>query len=704
MRKGIVVLVFLMCSLISNAQTGVQNIEKKQFVSSNSDSKSLGNINILFPEDGHELTLREDKVFKWASPNNLQSEQEYCCHLRIVKMDELDNPNEAIDNSAYFEYITDTTTFTGNWFAYLDSVHFASGQYFAMQVKAYSSDTLLAESNVHTFKGPKPFEAFYLDGRTIYSEVFTKIDPAWDSLCGYGYTNLVVNNLAKKVPVYFENYNYGASATLQTGVVYGSFSSEFTINPRNVTSVLSTPMYLDSLIITVYDSKIGCKFSPQIIINSDTVSFDYDTWISVNEYNSLEGKFYLNDTVISNDQFIYEIDSTSNIDIYSNYYFPEFYGSVNYTYNNDTFKVAIPDAAKDISYFSSELEDTVHVTGQLDISSTSYTVDCSDTESPGIFQDTIKWQGIYFNDFKINEVKQDSTFVFELTGNTFEAVKRDTSSWLAYLKENKLILDIDTIFNNSISGTYNYFDASYDHIKINNLNDTLVWDVDGTIYINYLYDYRYNITILCKDNAILLAETDINCEFQPFPLYEFELNHFAILLDNDTIPGDIDHANKEIDIILPAFPEGYNMYTFNTFFNILGHNILLDGDRITSGANYGEIDFYESTIYTLKIVSYDNRYITYTLNIELEEFVNTENLTENINIEVYPNPANDFIKVSGVEIGNQLSILDINGRTLHSMKVANQTELINIEEFETGVYFIKIKNSENTLIKKVIKQ
>jgi hypothetical protein len=611
-------------------------------------------------------------------------------------MNELDNPNEAIDSSAYFEYITDTTYFTGNWFAYLDSVHFASGQYFAMQVKAYSSDTLLAESNVHTFKGPKPFEAFYLDGRKIYSEVFTKIDPAWDSLCGYGYTSLYINNSARSVPIYFENYNYGASDTLQTGVVYGSFSSEFTINPRNVTSVLSTPMYLDSLIITQNGTKLGCKFSPKIIINRDTVIFDYDTWISLNEYNSLEGKFYLTDTVISNNQFIYEIDSTSSIDIYSTYYYPEFYGSVNYTYNNDTFKIEIPDAMKDIRYFSSTLKDTVHVTDQLDISSTSFIIDCSDNESPGIFQDTVKWQGIYLNNFKFNEVLQEDTFAIEFMNQEFDATDQESSRWLAYLTENKLYLDVDTIFDNNASGKYNYFNFYYDQIKINNINDSLEWKVTGDILVLYLKDLYYNINIPCTNNSILLAETELYSEFQPFPLYEFELYEFSVIIDNDTIPAEIDHQNKKIKI---KFFSENDISSFIPYFKIAGHNFEIGLSTITSGIT--EYPFYEDFTYSVDLLSYDNTKVRYELTIDNTVDVN-KSFTENL-IQIYPNPANNFIKVSGAEIGNQLSILDINGRSLYMKKAVNETEFINVEEIETGVYFLKIENSKNTFIKKVIK-
>ena len=540
----------------------------------------------------------------------------------------------------------------------------------------------------------------------IYVNTYTHTDAQWDSLCGYGSIKLFNHNPAIWVPVYFENIRVeqsGAEAFLRRGTIHGTYKDTFTINPRYNPSDLPLEIYLDSLLIDRYEIKTIYKVTLTQKFNNDTLNIELNDWIKLSGSKYPIGNLNFKDTTIKSGDYIFNFTSSSYLFNINLKYTPKYYGTVQYIYNNDTLNITIPNKTEDINYFSSSASGSISLTDQVGISPTSYTIDYSDEESPGIFQDTLKWQGIYFNNFKISEVKQDSTFIFELTDDAFEAVKRDTSSWLAYISEDKLTVDIDTTFDNSVYGTYNYFSADYDRIKINNLHDTLEWDVTGEIYIPYLKDHYFDINIPCKSSTVLLAETDINSEFQPFPLYEFGLNHFAILLDNDTILGDIDHANKEIDIILPAFPEGHSMYTLNTFFNIWGHDILLDGDRITSGANYGEIDIYESSTYSLKIISYNGSYITYSLNIDIEESVNTKNVISEAEIQVCPNPVVDYVQVSGLVQGSVIYIIDINGKQLLKQITNKQTEIINTSKLDSGMYFLKIEYQDENFNKKIIK-
>lgn len=76
------------------------------------------------------------------------------------------------------------------------------------------------------------------------------------------------------------------------------------------------------------------------------------------------------------------------------------------------------------------------------------------------------------------------------------------------------------------------------------------------------------------------------------------------------------------------------------------------------------------------------------------QFVNisTNDLNESIanHIQFYPNPANDFIQLTGVEAGNEIRILSINGSVVSVIQAQANAENISVNQLENGVYFIHV--------------
>lgn len=71
-------------------------------------------------------------------------------------------------------------------------------------------------------------------------------------------------------------------------------------------------------------------------------------------------------------------------------------------------------------------------------------------------------------------------------------------------------------------------------------------------------------------------------------------------------------------------------------------------------------------------------------------------------INVYPNPANDFITVSLSNFQNniELSILDITGKEITSQQLTQELEKIDLSSFQEGVYLLQIRTSEGMVTKK----
>ncbi len=65
---------------------------------------------------------------------------------------------------------------------------------------------------------------------------------------------------------------------------------------------------------------------------------------------------------------------------------------------------------------------------------------------------------------------------------------------------------------------------------------------------------------------------------------------------------------------------------------------------------------------------------------------------------IYPNPAIDFVNVSSFEQNENVTILNLNGQIVRSVKIKN--DRIDVSDLKTGIYFVKIKNVYSRFIKK----
>ena len=62
-------------------------------------------------------------------------------------------------------------------------------------------------------------------------------------------------------------------------------------------------------------------------------------------------------------------------------------------------------------------------------------------------------------------------------------------------------------------------------------------------------------------------------------------------------------------------------------------------------------------------------------------------------ISIYPNPASDVLTVNGAE-GANITVTDAQGKTVYSSTMSNTVETINVENLESGIYFINFEGNK----------
>jgi hypothetical protein len=76
-----------------------------------------------------------------------------------------------------------------------------------------------------------------------------------------------------------------------------------------------------------------------------------------------------------------------------------------------------------------------------------------------------------------------------------------------------------------------------------------------------------------------------------------------------------------------------------------------------------------------------------------------------INLSIFPNPTNEFIKIISTEDENfTIQLFNINGKLLKEKKINNTDNTISMNEFTNGTYLLKITNKNETNTYQIIKQ
>ncbi len=98
---------------------------------------------------------------------------------------------------------------------------------------------------------------------------------------------------------------------------------------------------------------------------------------------------------------------------------------------------------------------------------------------------------------------------------------------------------------------------------------------------------------------------------------------------------------------------------------------------------------------------FDNSMPETSATFTTKSAVNIPNISATVLIA--PNPADNYIRISGINIG-QITITDISGKQVLSSEIKSDSERINIQAFPSGVYIINIISEGKIYINKFIKK
>lgn len=81
-----------------------------------------------------------------------------------------------------------------------------------------------------------------------------------------------------------------------------------------------------------------------------------------------------------------------------------------------------------------------------------------------------------------------------------------------------------------------------------------------------------------------------------------------------------------------------------------------------------------------------------------------ENEIDLIGVNVYPNPATEFVKIEFTDdvTEGMLCVTNVAGQKLISRSIISQQEVIDVQNFSSGIYFVTLQRSDGVITKKII--
>lgn len=281
-----------------------------------------------------------------------------------------------------------------------------------------------------------------------------------------------------------------------------------------------------------------------------------------------------------------------------------------------------------------------------------------------ISQGTYEWQGGTTGAFTIGPITSDTAFYVTITKNSTQCKAYD-SVIVGYSNAPAPIINLPTSMEICPGSTISAETVpTFTHYLWSN------GDTTNTILPKTTGGYIITVTDANKCKA------SDNTYITIFTVTELNLG------------PDITMTADQVTIL--GAPSGMNTYLWND--GTTSQTIIVDGANLTIGNH-----IYSVTVSKNACEFIDSITITVKPGIGIEE-INNNNL-----FNVYPNPTSGlFTIVTNNLIGNTIEIFTISGSKVFSSKINNNNENIDLSVFEKGLYIIKVSNTNNITIKKII--
>lgn len=327
------------------------------------------------------------------------------------------------------------------------------------------------------------------------------------------------------------------------------------------------------------------------------------------------------------------------------------------------------------------------------------------TNNPANFKTWIDLLPVDYSIVNEQLTNTTSEMEYELAGNnSWITCDETTTNSVHFVEGTVIVREISNPDNSRLIATLTELSAPY--FSIDYLTEQTNETIPATIEYNSDNDFSTPNIIGTNTNLSLTSGTDL---------------YFRFIATETELPSAV------FNLIVPGRPEAPtngvvddNNNTFDwtnnvNFVELADYEFSFDAGNTWNictekPINVGNISLNAGSLQLRVLASNNNGFERFNGNTLSSESaytlaVNIDDLN-NISINIYPNPAKNFINIilqDNIKSTN-LEIINENGQILITkLNISNKTT-IDLSNFSKGIYFIKLINKNNTILKKVIIQ
>ena len=181
---------------------------------------------------------------------------------------------------------------------------------------------------------------------------------------------------------------------------------------------------------------------------------------------------------------------------------------------------------------------------------------------------------------------------------------------------------------------------------------------------------------------------------------DIELSNLSF--DENNIVG-LEMAN--ISIADPDFNDSHSLEIDSNYGDFSKFEIINGNLTLTESVSYSD---YQTL--NLKLIATDEGELSYTETfvISVNSNLGLDEHSDKSLINLYPNPFEDFFTISLINSTNtgdlSFIVFDLTGKTILERDKNTDSMRVNMEHIENGIYFIKFKIGDKTLVKQLVKK
>lgn len=476
-----------------------------------------GNIALQSPLNKSAFSKSDPVNFKWTAPDKRIPGQPFSYHLKVVKVDEGQDPELAIANGqAWYESITSPIQGTYGFGFQLKTPLDPMTDY-AWQVVCMSDEQEVAQSSVFTFRGPGIIERFNA-GMHIVEVISTK-NRDFTKLCGTGKVRVGETDT---VDVQYENLHIKEVAdgryVLRSGEIFYDFEA--------VDTIRLNPDYLKNGNATFFAHKLRLNRAelalegvvkwtlPHPVVSNNLAHVVADTsWINFDKFK-LNGNasFAANNNfeLLDPYKFRLEMDTLSDFVIKNNKYFLRLRGEVilpETVKGSSGSRISVPfTKATQLFYIENskvDLENNVVLVKNsgLTMEPKSFVIDFSEDQSPGKLVNESSWKGVYFDKFSLSyktSIDESDQLVLqqELVHQKSLETTNEYRSWVG---SRGLDFFITEDFDKNVLARFNEFPSKLHKLRLEVVNNNITesYFKGGILvpFIDTLRQFSYTIPL-----------------------------------------------------------------------------------------------------------------------------------------------------------------------------------------------------------------